>query len=215
MRLALLAVVACFPVFTGLGAEEKTATCVNGDSDDLFFKTGSVPAAPEDNPDELRFPKLEYDSESNRLTGLKWTDMPHNVTATSSVIGRYNRHEIVDITYTAADSGGRTPPFVSKILAYRTGTDGTGPLMPFYIVTGETVQWYEQAFESDKDDPFSLNISVTLPGTGHIWFHYTFHFSDQAAWLEFRATGGRSEQTKGTQFSPEGKVLKTTVKEAE
>jgi hypothetical protein len=210
MKLAFTALMVFSLLGSFLMAEESKGTCVNGDTDTLFFTTGDMPQGP-----EYRdvFPEFEYSSDKVHNESLNWIKTPDGLTKKTTVIGRYQGHEIVDITYEGKllDASYPSALFVYKVLAYRTAVGVSSSLRPFFILSGENTRWYEQVFESDKQALFGLQIFVTMPGNGVIWSAYTFVFSETSAWLKFHSEGGRKAKTKHWTFGPGGKVLDYTV----
>ena len=207
MRPILILLIFLLSLTQKITATEAENNCVNGDSDSLFFKTGYLPS------DDDCFPEFDYDSNGQQLKSLKWIKIPAGVVRSSKIIGRSNGHNIVDIIYTSKLPSPDNPdaPFVIKVLAYQTKIDVSESLQPFFILSGDNTRWYEQIFESDKEIPFSLHVSVTMPGNGVFWSNYTFVFSKSSVWMSYHSEGGRKVKTKETIYDSTGKVVKTSI----
>jgi len=184
--------------------------CLDGESGALFPILDDVPEA--GTLDEQRIPEIQY-NDSGTAISVQWIEKPKDVICKSEVIGRYKDHEIIDLTFIGHQANFDYPnaPFYSKVLAYRLSTGVSSPLRPFLILGGDNIRWFEQDFESNEKFPFTLNISITIPGNGVMWSNYIFAFSDRGPFLKFHSEGGRKMKTKETTYDFDGKIIDTST----
>lgn len=186
------------------GEDLHSSVCVDGSMDTTFLVSANMPENRE------LFPQLVPDREA-KPTVLQWVPAT-DLRRTMTVIGKFHGHEIVDIAYHSENPArqAKSEPFAMKVLAYRTGPEGSAPLRPFFIQPGDQVRWYEQAFESTGDKPFSLIVSRTWDGNGVMFSVFTFRFDEHGAWIEEIITGGRKMKNKTTTFTPAGNIKEMT-----
>jgi hypothetical protein len=179
--------------------------CVDGDSERAFVVSEAIPGNALEGG---HAPVVDYTEDGKTPKAITWTGSPETRPKVT-VIGRFKGHEIIEITFTEAVGAAASfpRPFHAKLLAYRTDAAVSSPLVPFFIVTGEQVRWYEQVFTSDSNAPFGLEVSKTMQGSGVIGTDFTFKFSDSGAWIDQLSSGGRGHKTTTIKFKPDGSVI--------
>lgn len=130
-----------------------------------------------------------------------------------TLIGRFNGHEIIDLTFPVADGpeAHSGQPFEAKVLAFRLGTDVSSPMLPFFVIMGDQTRRYEQVFTCDKTDGFNIEVSRTVPGNGVMWANFTIGFHEGGALIKEVRSGGRRQQTTVTKYRKDG-TIDTTEK---
>ena len=126
MKRACFFLVLCLLTGFSLKAEEKLGVCVDGDSDSLFCRAQSIPVTIEQ-AEGWPFPKFEYDSNGQKGEVLKWVKAPEGITRAFTRIGRYNSHDIVEITFSRKlpDPDNPSAPFAFRVLSPQP-RDGEG-----------------------------------------------------------------------------------------
>ncbi len=152
-------------------------------------------------------PQIGHSEDDQKPTGIVWTESADSKPAVTT-IGRSNGREIVEITFPASPGTNAQPaaPFKTKILAWRIEPAVTSPLLPFFVIGGDQIRWYEQILTSDAKNPFLLEVSITNSGNGLMWSNFSFAFGERGAWIEEMHSGGRQQKTRFTKFRPDGSI---------
>jgi hypothetical protein len=194
---------------TCITAAEKTirGVCVDGDMDRAFVVSEPIPQKALVGG---HLPQIECGEDGITPKAITWIAAPE-ARPVLTIIGRFKGHEIIDLTFPVAEkpenSGGE--PFQAKVLAFRTDTAASSPMLPFFVITSEPVRWYEQVFTFDQTNGFLLELSRTTPGNGVMWSNFTFAFEEGGALIKEISQGGRKQQTTVMKFRKDGSIEST------
>jgi hypothetical protein len=190
-----------------LAEDAVKGICVDGDSEQAFAVSEVVPER------ALKggyLPDVHYAEDGETPKAITWTASP-KTRSVQTLIGRFKDREIVDIVFSEGDgtAAASPPPFEARMLAYRVGAAVTSRLVPFLVISGEQVRWYEQFFTSDGAHPFLLEVSRTVQGNGVLTTRFTFGFGDAGAMINEVNSSGRGTKSVVTKFRPDGTVEST------
>lgn len=184
-------------------AESRTGLCFDGDTEKVFVISEAVPRKVLEGG---YLPDVVHADDEKTQGSITWEAAP-GVRSEMKVIGRYKGHEIVDLVFHAA--GGMQALFEARVLGFRTDAGASSPMMPFLVIGGEQIRWYEQVFTCGEAGRFLLEVSKTMDGNGVAWANITFGFSDVGAYIVETSSGGRNQSTIIRKFGRDGAVVST------
>lgn len=203
MKTLFLISILSLPISITSAGEPLRGICMGGDQKKIFNVTKPIP--------EKAFtgelsPEVTYADDGITPKSIAWKSNPAPVPPVRTVIGRFHGHDIVDLTYPNTSLNEKDRKFDTKVLAFPVRTTDSSVLVPFFVITGDEMRWYEQTFCSDPGQTFHLEVCSTMKGNGVMCTRFNFTFSDNGAVIEEMSSSGRKQKTKITKFKRDGTV---------
>ena len=174
------------------------------------FSTDSVIALGSEVKEKM--PAVEWD-EGRKSAEIKWVPLGTNYSVEVEEIGVFRGKGIFRVRYLPRPGAPNTD-VPSVMFGFEDTTqDESAGIRPFYISAGDPPLSLESRFISDENRPFSLGITVDVPGSGKMWSRFEFGFSSGGARLLEFTSGGRKQFAKTLYYDKSGKVVKTVTED--